>query len=385
MIILLIICLVVFAISWVYSPNLFSPSIIVSGIWLLYAILFLTLNHNLYAVSNTFIIGMSLWVTLFCFTSLIFQNIEIIRTYDYKPNYLITNALLVFSLLLLPSYINKILIVINSNYTDNIIHNLRMANTGALEKYNIPKTTTILSLIWSTLLSLELIYYKKSRILILVILILLNIFYIVVSVSKLNFLFFFLTLIIIFYYKQKIKNLHIIVFVVSIFFIFLTFQKFRSVKSDNSVKNSTDFISLYFLSGGPAFSISENQNSQYFGENTFRFYYALLHKIGLNQQNPKSFLNEFVEVPMKPNVYTNIYPYYIDFGYIGIAILSILLGTFYGFIYRKTLYNKNYLMLYTYFITILTMQYMSELFFTTFSTTLQISIIFIIIFNFSKK
>ena len=75
-----------------------------------------------------------------------------------------------------------------------------------------------------------------------------------------------------------------------------------------------DFISMYFLSGMPAFDTVKPYSSLHFGENTFRFFYALSYEFGFSKIEPVDPVLQFIKVPTITNTYTVLYPFYKDFG-----------------------------------------------------------------------
>lgn len=68
---------------------------------------------------------------------------------------------------------------------------------------------------------------------------------------------------------------------------------------------------------------------------TFRILYAIGHTLGITEPPTETIL-EFVSIPDMTNTYTNMYPFYEDFGNIGVFVFSIVYGIFYGFLYKKS-------------------------------------------------
>ena len=75
----------------------------------------------------------------------------------------------------------------------------------------------------------------------------------------------------------------------------------------------------------------------------------------------KDKLQEFVFVPVSTNVYTIFQPFYIDFGYRGVAFFPVLYGCVCGFLYRL-FRNGNGVgtCLYTYAVYVLLLQFYQE-------------------------
>lgn len=66
---------------------------------------------------------------------------------------------------------------------------------------------------------------------------------------------------------------------------------------------------------------------------TFRFIYAFLNKATLSSEAPVSTILDYVDVPVKTNVYTVMQPFYQDSGIPGVAIGAIIYGLFFSSIY----------------------------------------------------
>lgn len=79
-----------------------------------------------------------------------------------------------------------------------------------------------------------------------------------------------------------------------------------------------------------------------------------------------------MHVPEETNTYTNLYPFYVDFGAVGIAVFSVLYGLLYGFLYKKSRTGgKLELILYSISLTFLLMEFIGEFVFTNLSQYLQ--------------
>ena len=131
-------------------------------------------------------------------------------------------------------------------------------------------------------------------------------------------------------------------------------------------KNATQStIVLYMLSNMSAFDTLQPYSSEHFGENVFRIYYAITYKLGLSDIVPVNPILPWIEKPIAINTYTTLYPFFKDFGYIGIGIFGSLLGLFYGWIFKK--HQENclfYTIMYAYFCTLLVTQYNGDGVFT---------------------
>lgn len=375
MIYVCILLLVILAISYISSnQNIFSPAVIVSGVWFVCTTLYLTLDHGLYPVSNKFLIAISIWVSCFCFFSLLAQSLSVPTPYkNVSPSKIARDIFFYFSLITLPVLIYDIYILLNSGLGSNIFWILRNANVSGFEKHGIERTSSFFVIFWFVSYIIELQVASKSNRLRIAILLLMNIFFAFITMGKSSFLSIFIASVIILFYQKKIKLKTIVISVGVLFFLFLGIQTLRS---DGNQIQSKGFVSLYLLAGMPAFETLEPASSAHFGENTFRFIYAVGKKLDISSIEPKSALQSYVFIPEATNVYTVLFPYYKDFGLSGVILFASLLGFLFGYIFKASQRNDGYaLVLYSLLAVCLVLQFMNDVFFLTFSQNLQFIII----------
>ncbi|MCC8069839.1 MAG: oligosaccharide repeat unit polymerase, partial [Ruminococcus sp.] len=133
------------------------------------------------------------------------------------------------------------------------------------------------------------------------------------------------------------------------------------------------FFSIYILSPSVAFETLTPESGEYWGANTFPFFYILLNHISDFNYDIVLKLKEFVYVPLPTNVYTIMQPYYEDFGFVGVFIFGIINGSFIGFIYRRAIKGKPISKcLYVYLLQILILQFFQENLFVSLSVLIQI-------------
>lgn len=380
MIIVLIICALALGVSLYCSRNILSPAVITSGVWLLCSFLYLTLDHQLYPVSNSFKIGISLWVIFFCFFALIGESVTLVRTNnDINASFRMRRIFFFFSLITFPILLVNTYLFLQEIAYHNILHNLRNA---ALREGFLTQAIAFFVVVWLVTYTVELIYLSRSNRIRLIILLIINAMYALIVVSKASlFTVFFITIAVLFF-KRKISAKKIGVSLLILFFVFQVIQVSRSGGFQNEYeKTPVGFASIYLLSGMSSFSTLEPKSSEYFGENVFRFFYAVSNKLKLSDTEPINIVLEFIEVPVRTNVYTTLYPFYKDFGQIGIVVFASIFGLFFGFLYKKSQENNLFfLCLYVYFAAGLSLQFMNEVFFSTFSMSLQFILISYILF-----
>ena len=160
------------------------------------------------------------------------------------------------------------------------------------------------------------------------------------------------------------------------------FNLMRAVENSQYAKEETllGFIGMYLLSPPIAFCQIPQEISSQFGTNTFESIYFYLNKLGLGNFIVKEKLQEFVYVPVSTNVYTIFQPFYLDFGYRGIAFFAGVYGVLSGILYKLFVENNAVgKCLYTYMIYALVLQFYQENIFLSLQFYIELSF-FIFIF-----
>lgn len=130
-----------------------------------------------------------------------------------------------------------------------------------------------------------------------------------------------------------------------------------------------------------AFDTLTPMSSEHFGENVFRLVYAIGNHFGIISTPPIEVLLPFIKKPIETNTYTTMYPFFKDFGYIGIAVFSSFLGFFYGMVFKKAQQKDAVaIIMYAYFIYMILMQYAEDIFFTGLAGTIKTSLIVLLPF-----
>lgn len=225
------------------------------------------------------------------------------------------------------------------------------------------------------------IYFKNKWLIASVILA--NIMYAFVNMAKINFLCIIFSSLYLGYSRGIVKKKHLILGL--LFFVTLSFilQSVRAVGEELSL---VEMFSLYLTSSIVAFDyFVEPASALSFGENSLRFIYAVGYSLGISEAPIQTIL-DFVGIPFPTNTYTLMYPFYKDFGILGIALFSIIYGCIYGYLYKKTRTgSKLGLIIYAIFLTFLLLEFFAELIFTNLSQTLQYVILTALPFIFSNE
>ncbi len=366
------------------SKNIFTPATIVSAVWLFCIIAYNIYPHNLLHLKIQFYTGISIWVGIFTLSSLFVQSIYQKSINTENPNLSFRNFYFFITLITFPYMIWYIFNVLrDSGMLNNIFLNLRSAALGNIKGLEEGTSKNYFAPLWLVAYIIELLHFNKKRIWIFIFLIFVNLSWAFLIMSKMAFLNFFVSTLVILFFKNIIRTKTILISIGVLFVFFTYFQILRSNKQevkDNKLKY--DFFSQYVLSGIPAFETIQPNSSKYWGQNTFRFFDAVAYKTGLSGTKPQPPILDFVYVDKNKdkkvftNVYTTLYPYFKDFGYKGIFYFALLIGLFYGYIYKKALKKDNPMMItYSILVAALITQFMNETTITTLSFLIQILIL----------
>lgn len=379
------ICLALLILSLMCSKErLFSPAVITSGIWFVCVVCFTVFDHGLYPVSSKFCTALTIWCSCFCISSLSVQSISFKTPYNgIVPSRTMRDIYFYFCIATLPLMILQVIAIFRSGYQGNMFHLLRMANVYGIESEGIARTATFFIPFWQITYLIELSEYSKQNRGRVCFLALLNIFYIVVSMSKTVFLIFFLSTMFMLLFKKRIAIKHVIIGGICLIFIFFVLQTIRAI-SGQEVEFG-NFLRLYVLTSIPAFEMVEPCSSAHWGENSFRFVYAIANRLHLSSIEPIDPVLAWAEVPVPTNVYTVMYPFYKDFGFVGVGIFAAVSGAIFGWIYKCVEQGSLFAaILYAILSICLFMQIMGDIFFTTLSQNIQYILIAILPFFVTK-
>ncbi|MHB9054717.1 MAG: O-antigen polymerase [Paludibacteraceae bacterium] len=364
------------------SKNIFAPATLVSALWLFCILAYNIYPHHLIQLKDQFYTGISIWVGVFSLSALFTQSIFQKSNNTDTPNLSFRNVYFFITLITFPYMLWRIFnLLSDSGLLNNIFINLRNAASGNINGLEEGTSKNYFAPLWLVAYVIELLHFKKERTWIFIFLLFVNLIWAFLIMSKMTFLNIFVSTFIVLFFYRKIKTRTILISLAAIFLFFTYFQILRSREielKDN--KLNYDFFTLYVLGGMPAFETVKPYSSDYFGQNTFRFFNAVGYKIGITDKQPPDAVLEFVNVGKEKKVFTNtyttLYPYFKDFGYKGILYFAIFVGFFYGYIYKKALKKDNPMIItYSILFSALITQFINETTFTTLSFILQILIL----------
>ncbi|MCD9544490.1 oligosaccharide repeat unit polymerase [Photobacterium carnosum] len=175
------------------------------------------------------------------------------------------------------------------------------------------------------------------------------------------------------------------VFFITIFTV-LVMVFMQLIRSDS--KTSTDYfklLSIYTYSPIVGLGYVNFNLSPLFGANSLRFFYAISYALGFNN-TPVNLIFSYVEIPVLTNVYTVLYPFYMDFKIGGVFVFSVIYGCVFGLLYKGVNFKNTFFMaLYFIFLPALFTQFFVESLFSLLSLNIQVTFCLLIIFIISRK
>lgn len=362
----------------IYSivKSIWHPAILCMSSWIFILVLYLFTNHPLYPLSNKFYISFSLWIFPFTIVSLLIGNMHFKIPSLLKSN--TYNGVVIDFLypLLLLSFL-----IIDYQYYSlvggsldpfNELRGITLEGTRTVFPtyavifmyFSIPAQITLLLFILKYGL-----FSKKT-----IVLLLFTLSSVLISATKGTIVVFTFSLIYLLYKKKQISYMKVCICILSLFsFIFI-------ITLMRNMNNEVDYKDLFFgyiLSPLPAFDMLVNGivnwgDKSVFGSETFVFFRRLLSTLGLIEFQDVRVADNWVNVPVRTNVYTVMSSFYMDFGNVGIFLFSILYGSIYGLIYNYS--KKNvllFIILYASWAPFLVLQFFSDYFFFTLSIQIQ--------------
>lgn len=379
MILILTLCILLALVfyGWKISQDIFAPFVITPLVWAFVLFCFLVFPHNLYPIGEKFAGNLLVWVISFFLSSLVaYQKTSMTSeaTVQVMPNRKVIDLYVTLTIILMPIVIVVTIWTAFINDPVNMFRYLRVMNTGVDEKIEAPDLGILnyfVALAYVTLFFV-LLYVKKKWVVGVIILI--NILLAFIAMAKIIFLSVILSSLYVLYVKKIVKVRHIAYGLLLFVAISIALQSLRTASSQDDVSavNSFDFFILYMLTQVPAFEYYVTPvSSVFWGENSFRFFYAIFYALG-SDIPPIETILEFVYVPVETNTYTILYPFYKDFGTLGVFLFSIVYGLIYGYLYKKTITGgRMALIIYAILLNYIILQFFAEIIFTNLSMEIQ--------------
>ena len=359
--------------------DLFSPWAITIAIWATILGLYYLLDTKLNPIPQQFYISLTLWLAFFIPCSLgtyyltTSHDSNSATPHSFYVNKVFFQFVFVIAMVMTPLYVYRVLQIVTMFGTDDLMNNIRLLalygeGQGILNYSMVITQSLFVVALWA---------HPKIptwQVVALAVGCLLNALAIM---EKGSIFFVFISVVFVLFAKRVIKLRSILVLSVVLVLFFYLFNLARAVEDSDYQQEETllDFFAMYALSPPVAFGELTREVLPQFGVNSFEKIYFFLSRFGFTDIVVKEKLQEFVWVPVLTNVYTCFQPFYMDFGYKGVALIGGCYGILSGWLYR--LYrNRNELSccMYTYAVYALVLQFYQENVFT--------SMVFIIQFAF---
>lgn len=339
--------------------------------------MYVYIDHPLYPLSDKFCVALSLWVIPFVILSLLFSRLflstGVSEYYVEEPKMDVYIKLYPYMILFSFLFIVGVLFYAGSSFFD--IRNFLVEEADTFPpplKMLFYLSTFFIVYVAYGMLNYE--YFGVKKILVL----LLCLF--IVSVFKSNktsFLQLFIMLIFLYKYKFggiKFKYIAGIVIGTVMFLSFVTVIRgdFETLSGgDNPLLT---FFYVYLLSPLPSFDLLLNDSTVLAqgasGSGTFVFFYNVFNALGANFSISE--LGTWVSVPVPNNVFTVMRGYYLDWGMLGIFIMSCVMALIWAWLYAKQVKNDRlYVLFYALMVSALTFQSFGDYFWYNLSNTIQ--------------
>ena len=355
----------------------FSPWFLTIAIWGLILGLYYLLDTDLYPITKQFYICFLLWLPIFCLCAIATYMLSSRSDYGMTTGGIDFNKslfLLFFgiSLIITPLYVYRVIQIVTMFGTEDLMTNVRTLavygeGQGILNYSAVINQALFVVALWA---------HPKIPIWQIVVLGLACLMNSLAIMEKGMMFFVFVSTMFVLFEKKVIRIRTILTFSILILILFYIFNLGRAGEDSDYQKEETlfDFFTMYALSPPVAFCQLSPEVIPQFGTNTFETVYLFLQRFGADVV-VKDKLQEFVFVPVSTNVYTIFQPFFIDFGYRGVAFFAAVYGCLCGFLYRLFRNgNGAGTCLYTYAVDVLLLQFYQE--------NVFLSMIFVLQFTF---
>lgn len=373
-----LVLLILSFIGYTNDKKILNPLFIMPFIWGIILLLFNIIPHNLYALQTQFLFSVLLWVTSFmmvCYlTSFVKLDVNI-SLYNKNIFNIYFYTVTIFAPLAL------VLLVLEAIKVgpELFLIRLRDINTGMDEDNTFSLGPLGYVFNFSNVVCLIFTYYysKISKIKYFTVLALTFLLGLI-TLARTNLIILSLSIFVILYFKNILSKKHYFTFIITfISFIFLV-TVLRDSNPFTEQSSFADTFSIYLFGAMPAFDTLSVDKFSEFGSYTFRFFYAFSNAFGSSYEVKKNIL-EYAYVPTPTNVYTIMFPFFFDFGYVGVAVFGLIYGAIFGFFYQMAkLGNSFMIIIYGIICPCLFLQFMGENLFMNISTYLQYTIILLI-------
>ncbi|HRI20241.1 MAG TPA: O-antigen polymerase [Panacibacter sp.] len=381
----------IFFFNYTINKSIFYPPALFSLVWsivlIAYGIIILTESSYVFLVQDESLLIFVLGEIFFTVGGLFAVNRKLAKPeiqHNVKFNYSFDKLVFFFLLIMLPLYIKRLLEIANSSEISD-------ANFFIVLRYEFVVNDVDIGILKYlnaiALFGFPLVLYKYhfqahsslklSEKIYKYLFYLLVITYAVLSTGRTYLLLMFCIYIGFKAITGTLKRRHYITAGVGFFIIFGTIaiilrkaggEDMGVIETMGSVFKS---FSDYFLGGIYAFnSIIKSGFTLDHGENSFRFFIALFHTLGLSDKEPVDLVMPFVYTPIASNVYSVYYVYIKDFWYFGLLFMS-LWSYIHTWLYYRAKHNFLYMYVYALLLYPLITSFFQDQYISLLSTWIQ--------------
>jgi oligosaccharide repeat unit polymerase len=371
MIKLILLAIVLFAFSILFCRRRwYAPSVLFCSVWLVALVAYACIDRGMHPMKPDIMAIISYWMLGFCVGSWVIQSVYIKPVFkDVQSSVTARDIYYYLTLFTLPVMIIEVIQVLMHS-GGNPFSALRDANVAEIHGI---RTTGFFVLFWLVSYIMELQVADRKNLGRVVLLFVINAFYAFISMGKMNIMVLFLSTAIILSQRNLVNIKHLALAAMCLLVLFVGIQKIRG-----SYANPKHFVALYMTSSLGNLNANVVANSaENPGENTFRLYYAIQSKIDGGKTQVIDPVLDFNTVRvgdlrMYSNTYTSIYPFYKDFGKVGVWVFSIFLGLLMGYLFKTAEDGSQFaLVLYAILASTIVMQFIGDTFFMVLSQNLQ--------------
>lgn len=324
-----------FNIEW---GGVFAPWSIMILHWVAILILFSIESDLLEPLSDQFYFSLLLWVSIFVSCSfIIYQllprtNLQIdLRNLPVKT--IVFNIFFWLSVIITPLHLYQIMKLVMMFDPSDMLSNIRIVAVAEAGDAGFLNYSYVINQVLLVVAMCRFPNIKKWKLAVIVLCTLISAF----AVMEKGILLYLVVVVLFSCYEKKYIRVHTIVTIFAIIigvFFFLTLVRFSDNNTEGQELTFLDFFAIYILSGPVAFGRLMEDLTMQFGANTFQTAYLFLNRMFLGQYEVHQALQEFVWIPLPTNVYTVMQPFFIDFGYAGVAFFAFVYGAASAVFYR---------------------------------------------------
>jgi oligosaccharide repeat unit polymerase len=348
----------------------YAPINLMTGVWLVSLIGYACVDAGQHPLSANTIWAVALWLIVFCIAAWSMQSVYIKPTFhNVESSIPARDIYYYFTLCTIPIMIVWVMIII-ARSGGNPFSALRDANVAEVRGI---RTAAFFVLFWMVSYIMELQVISRENIRRVVVLFVANFFYAFVSMGKMNFMILFLATVIILTERKIIRIWHLGIAFLALLVFFVGVQKIRG-----SYTNPRHFTALYLTTSLANLDQNvEPATAELPAENSCRLFYAIKSSLD-NGKTPviDPIVNfqwvQIGDLRYYSNTYTAIYPFYKDFGQIGVIAFALILGLLFGYLFKTAEDGSQFsLVLYAILSGTVVMQFIGDTFFMVMSQTLQ--------------